>query len=35
LFLLIEPEYAIVPGRCTSSAGRATRIFVPDKLAHL
>jgi hypothetical protein len=35
LFILIEPEYAIVPGRCTSSAGRAARIFIPDKLPHL
>jgi hypothetical protein len=31
LFLLIEPEYAVVPGRCTSSV----RIFGPDNLPHL
>jgi hypothetical protein len=35
LFLLIEPEYAIVSGRCTSSARGAARIFGPDKLPHL
>ena len=28
---VIEPEYAIVPRSCTSSAGRAVRVFVRDK----